>query len=172
MTLYTFVMAFTMFRSRATQLLAAVSRHVQTSASCQQAWKVGKLNHVAIACPDLDKATAMYRDVLHAKVSEKQALPSHGVTVVFVELGDTKIELLHPLGEKSPIQNFLDKNANGGMHHICLEVNDIEAAIKEVKSKNIRPLSEKPSTGAHGKPVVFLHPKDCNGVLVELEEVK
>ncbi|XP_070204930.1 methylmalonyl-CoA epimerase, mitochondrial-like isoform X2 [Littorina saxatilis] len=117
-------------------------RQLQTSHSCYQPWKLGKLNHIAIACPDLDKATTLYRDLLHAKVSEKQALPSHGVTVVFVELGDTKIE-----------------------------VNDISAAMQEMKSKNIRMLSNKPSTGAHGNPVVFLHPKDCNGVLVELEEV-
>ncbi|KAK7501614.1 hypothetical protein BaRGS_00007045 [Batillaria attramentaria] len=133
-------------------------------------WKVGKVNHVAIACPDLDKATALYRDVLHAKVSEKQALPEHGVTVVFVELGDTKIELLHPLGNKSPISSFLQKNASGGMHHICLEVNDIKKAMADLEAKKIRTLSESPSIGAHGKPVVFLHPKDCNGVLVELEE--
>ncbi|KAK7115605.1 ethylmalonyl-CoA/methylmalonyl-CoA epimerase-like isoform X1 [Littorina saxatilis] len=146
-------------------------RQLQTSHSCYQPWKLGKLNHIAIACPDLDKATTLYRDLLHAKVSEKQALPSHGVTVVFVELGDTKIELLHPLGEKSPIKNFLEKNSSGGMHHVCIEVNDISAAMQEMKSKNIRMLSNKPSTGAHGNPVVFLHPKDCNGVLVELEEV-
>ncbi|KAL8598115.1 hypothetical protein ACOMHN_030401 [Nucella lapillus] len=160
-----------MFRASAARFLTVVSRHLQTSASCREAWKVGKVNHIAIACPDLEKAVSLYRDVLHAKVSEKQALPSHGVTVVFVELGDTKIELLHPLGDKSPIQNFLEKNSNGGMHHVCLEVNDIKAAMKELKSKKIRTLSDQPSVGAHGKPVVFLHPKDCNGVLVELEEM-
>ncbi|KAL5004130.1 hypothetical protein ScPMuIL_017586 [Solemya velum] len=133
-------------------------------------WKVGKINHVAIAVPDIEKTASMYRDVLKAKVSEKHAQPEHGVYTVFVELGDTKIELLNPMGEKSPIQGFLDKNKSGGMHHICLEVSDIEAAMKDLKAKNIRLLSETAKIGAHGKPVVFLHPKDCNGVLVELEQ--
>ncbi|XP_005097435.1 methylmalonyl-CoA epimerase, mitochondrial [Aplysia californica] len=135
-------------------------------------WNLGKINHIALVTPDLDKSTALYRDVLGGKVSEKQPLPDHGVTTVFVELGDTKIELLHPLGEKSPIQSFLKKNASGGMHHICIEVDDIQKAMADLKSKNIRLLSEEPKIGAHGYPVVFLHPKDCDGVLVELEEVK
>ncbi|XP_065944484.1 methylmalonyl-CoA epimerase, mitochondrial isoform X3 [Magallana gigas] len=97
--------------------------------------------------------------------------PDHGVYTVFVELGETKIELLNPLGDKSPIQNFLDKNKSGGMHHICIEVDNINEAMKDLKSKGIRLLSEESKIGAHGKPVVFLHPKDCNGVLVELEQV-
>lgn len=98
-------------------------------------------------------------------------MQSHGVTTVFVEAGNTKFELLLPLGEKSPVQGFLDKNKSGGMHHICLEVDNIQAAVEDLRNKNVRTLSEKPSTGAHGKPVIFLHPKDCGGVLVELEEV-
>ncbi|KAM4744796.1 methylmalonyl-CoA epimerase, mitochondrial [Anableps anableps] len=133
-------------------------------------WKLGKLNHIAIAVPDMEKATALYRDVLGATVSEKVPLPEHGVYTVFVELGNTKLELLHPLGEKSPISGFLQKNKSGGMHHICIEVDDITAAVAELKSKNIRTLSAEPRIGAHGKPVMFLHPKDCDGVLVELEE--
>ncbi|XP_045156453.2 methylmalonyl-CoA epimerase, mitochondrial-like isoform X1 [Mercenaria mercenaria] len=144
---------------------------VHTSAATLQKWKIGKINHIAIATPDIEKTAALYRDVLGAKVSEKHPQPDHGVYTVFVELGDTKIELLNPLGEKSPIQNFLDKNKSGGMHHICLEVDNIKEAMKDLKSKNIRLLSEEPRIGAHGKPVVFLHPKDCNGTLVELEEV-
>ncbi|KAK6178990.1 hypothetical protein SNE40_011451 [Patella caerulea] len=147
------------------------SRNVHTSLFSAANWKVGKINHVAIAVPDIEKATAMYRDVLGAKVSEKHPQEEHGVYTVFVELGDTKIELLNPLGDKSPIQNFLDKNKSGGMHHICLEVDNIDEAIKDLKSKNIRTLTPSSKIGAHGKPVIFLHPKDCNGVLVELEQV-
>lgn len=134
-------------------------------------WNIGKINHVAMATPDIDKAASMFRDVLGAKVSEKHPQPDHGVYTVFVELGETKIELLNPLGDKSPIQNFLDKNKSGGMHHICIEVDNINEAMKDLKSKGIRLLSEESKIGAHGKPVVFLHPKDCNGVLVELEQV-
>ncbi|CAL1536500.1 unnamed protein product [Lymnaea stagnalis] len=133
-------------------------------------WHLGKINHVALVSPDLDKSTALYRDVLGGDVSDKQALPEHGVTTVFVKLGDTKIELLHPLGDKSPIQSFLEKNKSGGMHHICIEVDNIEEAVKDLKAKKIRILSEEPRIGAHGKPVIFLHPKDCDGVLVELEQ--
>ncbi|XP_064608338.1 methylmalonyl-CoA epimerase, mitochondrial-like [Liolophura sinensis] len=105
-----------------------------------------------------------------ANVSEKHPQPEHGVYTVFVKLGDTKIELLHPLGEDSPIANFLEKNKSGGMHHICLEVENIQTAMEDLKGKNIRLLSKEAKIGAHGKPVVFLHPKDCNGVLVELEQ--
>ncbi|XP_062998683.1 LOW QUALITY PROTEIN: methylmalonyl-CoA epimerase, mitochondrial [Elgaria multicarinata webbii] len=134
-------------------------------------WKLGRLNHVAIAVPDLKKATALYRDVLGAQVSNTVPLPEHGVYTVFVELGNTKLELLHPLGDKSPIAGFLQKNRAGGLHHICIEVDNITEAIGELKEKKIRVLSEEPKIGAHGKPVVFLHPKDCDGVLVELEQV-
>ncbi|XP_063782311.1 methylmalonyl-CoA epimerase, mitochondrial isoform X2 [Pseudophryne corroboree] len=133
-------------------------------------WKLGRLNHVAIAVPDLEKSKSMYQNVLGAQVSETVPLPEHGVYTIFVELGNTKLELLHPLGENSPISGFLQKNKAGGMHHICIEVDDIKGAMSDLKKKNIRVLSEEPKIGAHGKPVVFLHPKDCDGVLVELEE--
>ena len=133
-------------------------------------WKLGKLNHVAHAVPDLKASTAFYRDVLQAKVSGEEDLPAHGVTTVFVELDNTKIELLHPFGENSPIAGFLKKNPMGGMHHICIEVDDINAAVDSVKAAGVRPLGKEPKIGAHNKPVMFLHPKDCGGVLVELEQ--
>ncbi|MEQ8226645.1 MAG: methylmalonyl-CoA epimerase [Rhodospirillales bacterium] len=132
---------------------------------------IGKLNHVAIAVPDLDAAMATYRDSLGAKVSDPQAEPDHGVTVVFVELENTKIELLHPLGEGSPIQGFLDKNPSGGIHHVCYEVGDIMASRDHLKAQGARVLGDgEPKIGAHGKPVLFLHPKDFNGTLIELEQ--
>uniref|UniRef100_A0A8C9DH96 Methylmalonyl-CoA epimerase, mitochondrial n=1 Tax=Prolemur simus TaxID=1328070 RepID=A0A8C9DH96_PROSS len=133
-------------------------------------WNLGRLNHVAIAVPDLEKAATFYKNVLGAQVSEAVPLPEHGVSVVFVNLGNTKIELLHPLGIDSPIAGFLQKNKTGGMHHICIEVDNINAAGMDLKKKNIRSLSEEAKIGAHGKPVIFLHPKDCGGVLVELEQ--
>lgn len=133
---------------------------------------IGRLNHVAIAVPDLAAATATYRDTLGAAVSEPQPVPEHGVTVVFVNLPNTKIELLHPLGEKSPIQGFLDKNPSGGIHHVCYEVDDIIAARDKMKAAGARVLGDgEPKIGAHGKPVLFLHPKDFCGTLVELEQV-
>ncbi len=132
---------------------------------------IGRFNHVAIAVPDLEAATAKYRDVLGAKVSPPQDEPEHGVTVVFIELPNTKVELLHPLGEKSPIQAFLDKNPSGGIHHICYEVDDIYAARERLQSQGARVLgSGDPKIGAHGNPVLFLHPKDFFGTLVELEQ--
>jgi methylmalonyl-CoA/ethylmalonyl-CoA epimerase len=132
---------------------------------------IGRFNHVAIAVPDLDAAVKTYRDVLGAKVSEPQDEPDHGVTVVFIELPNTKVELLYPLGEKSPIQGFLDKNPGGGIHHICYEVDDILAARDQLKSKGARVLGDgNPKIGAHGNPVLFLHPKDFYGTLVELEQ--
>jgi methylmalonyl-CoA/ethylmalonyl-CoA epimerase len=133
---------------------------------------IGKLNHVAIAVPDLPAAAALYRDVLGAKVSEPVDLPPHGVTVVFVSLDNSKIELLHPLGENSPIQAFLDRNAAGGIHHLCYEVEDILAARDKLKAAGARVLGDgEPKIGAHNKPVLFLHPKDFLGTLVELEQV-
>lgn len=133
---------------------------------------IGKLNHVAIAVPDLEAATARYRDVLGARVSDAQALPEHGVTVVFVELDNTKVELLEPLGAESPIAAFLEKNAAGGMHHVCYEVDDIIAARDRLLAGGCRVLGDgEPRTGAHGNPVLFLHPKDFCGTLVELEQV-
>ncbi len=134
---------------------------------------IGKLNHVAIVVPDLAAAAAMYKQTLGGNVTEPVDLPDHGVTTVFVELPNTKIELLHPLGEASPVQKFLDNNPTGGMHHVCYEVEDIHAAIAHLEKEGARVLGDgKPSIGAHGLPVVFLHPKDFCGTLVELEEVK
>jgi methylmalonyl-CoA/ethylmalonyl-CoA epimerase len=133
--------------------------------------KLGRLNHVAIAVPDLEKATATYRDTLGGTVTQPQALPEHGVTVVFVDLGNTKVELLEPLGEGSPIAAFLEKNPSGGMHHVCYEVDDILAARDRLKAGGARVLGDgEPKIGAHGKPVLFLHPKDFCGTLVELEQ--
>lgn len=133
---------------------------------------IGRLNHVAIAVPDLEAARTMYRDALGATVTEPECLPAHGVTVVFVELDNSKIELLHPLGEGSPIQSFLDKNPSGGMHHVCYEVSDIYAARDRLVEQGARVLGDgEPKNGAHDKPVLFLHPKDFAGTLVELEQV-
>ena len=133
---------------------------------------LGRLNHVAIAVADLGKATALYRDALGAKVSAPQALPEHGVTVVFVELANSKVELLEPLGAVSPIAKFLAGNPAGGMHHICYEVADILAARDHLKGQGARVLGDgTPKIGAHGKPVLFLHPTDFCGTLVELEQV-
>ena len=133
---------------------------------------IGNLNHVAIVVPDLDAATATYRDTLGGQVSEPIDLPEHGVTTVFVNLPNTKIELLHPLGEGSPIGKFLEKNPSGGMHHICYEVQDILAARDHLLADGARVLGDgEPKIGAHGKPVLFLHPKDFCGTLVELEQV-
>jgi len=133
---------------------------------------LGKVNHIAIAVPNLATATATYRDTLGATVSAPQALPEHGVTVVFVELPNTKVELLEPLGAASPIAAFLEKSPAGGMHHICYEVDNILAARDRLVASGARVLGDgNPKTGAHGKPVLFLHPKDFLGTLVELEEV-
>jgi methylmalonyl-CoA/ethylmalonyl-CoA epimerase len=133
---------------------------------------IGRLNHVAIAVKDLAASTALYRDTLGAKVSAPLPQPAHGVTVVFVELPNTKVELLEPLGEGSPIAKFLERNADGGIHHICYEVEDILAARDKLKAQGARVLGDgEPKIGAHGKPVLFLHPKDFIGTLVELEQV-
>ncbi len=132
---------------------------------------IGKLNHVAIATPDVVAAAAMYRDVLGATVSEPLALPDHGVTVVFVELPNTKIELLEPLGAHSAVQGFIDKNPSGGMHHVCYEVADILASRDVLAASGAQILGDgEPRTGAHDKPVIFLHPKDFAGTLIELEQ--
>jgi methylmalonyl-CoA/ethylmalonyl-CoA epimerase len=133
---------------------------------------IGRLNHIAIAVPDLAAAVARYRDVLGAEVSAPQALPEHGVTVVFVTLPNTKVELLEPLGEASPIARFLEKSGEGGIHHICYEVEDILAARDRMLAAGARVLGDgQPKIGAHGKPVLFLHPKDFCGALTELEQV-
>ncbi|MFT4002481.1 MAG: methylmalonyl-CoA epimerase [Rhizobium sp.] len=133
---------------------------------------LGRVNHIAIAVPDIAAASRAYRETLGATVSGPQALPEHGVTVVFVELPNTKVELLEPLGETSPIAPFLARNPDGGMHHICYEVADILAARDQLVAKGARVLGNgEPKIGAHGKPVLFLHPKDFFGTLVELEQV-
>lgn len=133
---------------------------------------IGRLNHVAIAVPDLEAACAQYRTMLGADVGAPQDEPDHGVTVVFITLPNTKIELLFPLGEASPIKGFLDKNPSGGIHHICYEVDDILVARDHLLTEGARVLGGgEPKIGAHGKPVLFLHPKDFNGCLVELEQV-
>jgi methylmalonyl-CoA/ethylmalonyl-CoA epimerase len=132
---------------------------------------IGRLNHVAIVVPDLARAAKLYRDALGAEVSEPHLLPAHGVTVVFVELPNSKIELLEPLGADSPVRGFLDKNPSGGMHHVCYEVDDIIAARDRLKSAGARVLGDgEPTLGAHDKPVLFLHPKDFAGTLIELEQ--
>ena len=132
---------------------------------------IGNLNHVAIVVPDLDKAVSIYRDALGAKISASNDLPEHGVRVVFVELPNTKIELLLPIGDNSLVAKFLERNPDGGMHHICYEVEDIQAARDKLVSAGARVLGNgEPKVGAHGKPVLFLHPKDFCGTLVELEQ--
>ena len=132
---------------------------------------IGRLNHVAIAVRDIGKAARVYRDTLGAEVSPAVPQPDHGVTTVFVELPNTKIELLEPLGENSPIAKFLEKNPSGGMHHICYEVDDIEAACEQMRAQGATITGTgKPRIGAHGKPVVFLHPRDFTGTLIELEQ--
>ncbi len=132
---------------------------------------IGALNHIAIAVPELDKAASFYEHVLGARVSAPQPEPKHGVTVVFVELPNTKIELLEPLGDDSPIQQFLKRNPNGGIHHLCLEVDNVAEATTRASNHGIRVLGTgDPKIGAHGKPVIFLHPRDCLGALIEFEE--
>ena len=133
---------------------------------------IGRLNHVAIAVPDMQAACASYKNSLGATVTEQQDLPEHGVSVVFVELPNTKIEFLHPLGDASPIASFLEKNPAGGIHHLCYEVDDIIAARDKLVSEGARVLGDgEPKIGAHNKPVLFLHPKDFQGTLIELEQV-
>jgi methylmalonyl-CoA/ethylmalonyl-CoA epimerase len=133
---------------------------------------IGRLNHVAIVVPDLAAAASLYRDALGARVSPPQPLPAHGVTVVFIELPNTKIELLEPLGVESPVRGFLEKNPAGGMHHVCYEVDDILAARDRLRASGARVFGDgEPRPGAHDKPVLFLHPKDFTGTLIELEQV-
>ena len=132
---------------------------------------IGRLNHVAIAVRDIEKAAKLYRDTLGAEVSAQVPQPAHGVTTVFITLPNTKIELLEPLGEGSPIAKFLEKNPDGGMHHVCYEVDNILAARDHLKAAGARVLGDgEPKIGAHGKPVLFLHPKDFSGTLIELEQ--
>ncbi len=134
---------------------------------------IGRLNHVALAVPDLTAAATHWRDVLGASVSLPQALPEHGVTIVFVDSGNAKIELLEPLGADSPIAKYLEQNPDGGMHHLCFEVDDILKARDRLKAEGKRVLGDgEPKIGAHGKPVLFLHPKDFGGTLIELEQAR
>jgi len=144
--------------------------HFQNANKVASSLKIGRLNHVAIAVTNVEEASFIYRDIMGAPVSKPVPQKEHGVTTVFVDLGNTKIELLEPLGSQSPIKSFLDKKPGGGIHHICLEVDSISKAIEELKSKGIKPIDDQPKIGAHGKLVVFLHPKSMNGVLVELEQ--
>ena len=133
---------------------------------------LNRLNHIAIALPDLNEGVKIYRDTFEAKLSDRCELPKHGVTTIFVELNNTNIELLEPLGKNSPINNFLIKNPFGGIHHLCYEVSDIKKSIVKLKDKGFKILGDGiPREGAHGKPVVFLHPKQLTGTLIELEEV-
>ncbi len=133
---------------------------------------IGKLNHIAIAVPNLLEAAEKYKNTLGVKVGKPIDQPEHGVTVIFIELPNTKIELIFPFGENSPIEKFLDKNPAGGIHHVCFEVEDIYYAAEKLELEGARILGNKePKIGAHGKPVLFLHPKDFNGTLIELEEV-
>ena len=133
---------------------------------------IGHLNHVAMVVPDLDAAARLYRDTLGASVSMPVELPEHGVVTVFVELGNTKVELLHPLGTESPIARFLERHSDGGIHHVCYEVEDIHVARDRLQQDGYRVLGDgQPRVGAHGKPVLFLHPKDFLGTLIELEQV-
>ena len=133
---------------------------------------IGRLNHVAIVVPDLAAASELYRGALGARISQPQGLPAHGVTVVFVELPNTRIELLEPLGANSPVRGFLERHPEGGMHHLCYEVDDIIAARDKLKAGGARVLGDgEPKIGAHGKPVLFLHPKDFFGALIEIEQV-
>ena len=133
---------------------------------------IGKLNHIAIATPDLDEAISSYKDILGVKISAPLDQIEHGVKVVFIEIPNTKIELLEPLGENSPIEKFLEKNKKGGIHYICFEVEDINSAILSLEKDGATVLGDgKAKIGAHGNPVIFLHPKDFNGTLIELEEV-
>jgi methylmalonyl-CoA/ethylmalonyl-CoA epimerase len=132
---------------------------------------IGRLNHVAIAVHDLDTGAALYRDMLGAKVSEPVPQPDHGVTTVFIDLPNTRVELIAPLGERSPISGFLERNPFGGIHHVCYEVTDVRRAVEDLAARGARILGDgEPKIGAHGKPVVFVHPKDFLGTLIELEE--
>ncbi|RHZ79060.1 hypothetical protein Glove_152g74 [Diversispora epigaea] len=161
--------------TKITRAPGILSRNLTSTglSSEHEVWKLGRLNHVAIAVPNLTKAIDFYKNILGAhEVSDAMPQPEHGVYTVFVQFGNTKIELIHPYGDRSPIKHFLEKNKMGGIHHICIEVDNINAAVKDLTSRKIRVLDPEPKIGAHGNPVVFLHPQDCGGVLVELEEVK
>ncbi|KAH7637289.1 methylmalonyl-coa epimerase [Dermatophagoides farinae] len=142
-----------------------------SNSSSGSSWKILRLNHIAIASKAIEESSILYRDKFQMITSDKHAQPDHGVNTMFVDCGNTKIELLDPIANcKSPIENFLDKNPTGGIHHLCFEVDDLEAACNDLRQRGLRLLSERPKIGAHGKPVIFCHPKDCSGVLIELEQ--
>ena len=135
--------------------------------------KIGRINHIAIAVPDIEKASSIWKNALGANISSTQSLPEHGVKVVFIESSNTKVELLEPLNEQSPISKFLERNPSGGMHHICYEVSNLEKATQRLKSVGAKVLGDGlPKLGAHGNPVIFLNPGDFSGTLIELEEIK
>jgi len=140
------------------------------SSQSSATWKILRLNHIALATPTTEKAADFYRSKFHLTPSDKHAQPDHGVNTVFVDVGNTKLELLDQLGDNSPIKAFMSKNSSGGIHHLCFEVDNIEAAVLDLKAKGVRLLAENTKIGAHGKPVIFIHPKDCGGVLIELEQ--
>lgn len=146
-------------------------RNFSSSSSPSPTWRILRLNHIALATQQTDNAAELFNKIFQLPTSEKQPQPDHGVNTVFVELGNTKLELLDPLGDGSPINGFVKKNPNGGVHHLCFEVDNIEQAVVDLKQKGVRLLSDQTKIGAHGKPVIFIHPKDCCGVLVELEQV-
>lgn len=142
-----------------------------SDANEQKSWRIIRLNHIAIANKLIESSNKLFKDMFQMVTSEKHPQPNHGVNTVFVDCNNTKIELLDPLPNcQSPIENFLNKNPEGGVHHLCFEVDNLDAAIKDLRQRGLRLLSEQPKIGAHGKPVIFCHPKDCSGVLIELEQ--
>lgn len=138
--------------------------------STAPSWKILRLNHIALGTPSTESAASFYSNKFHLSPSAKVPQPDHGVNTVFVDVGNTKLELLDQLGDKSPIAAFMSKNPAGGIHHLCFEVDNIDAAVEDLKGQGVRLLGDKPKIGAHGKPVIFIHPKDCGGVLIELEQ--
>ncbi|XP_027195728.2 ethylmalonyl-CoA/methylmalonyl-CoA epimerase-like [Dermatophagoides pteronyssinus] len=146
-------------------------KRYNNSNSSGSSWKILRLNHIAIASKTIEESSTLYKDKFRMETSDKHAQPDHGVNTMFVDCGNTKIELLDPITDcKSPIENFLDKNPTGGIHHLCFEVDNLDAACLDLRQRGLRLLSDRPKIGAHGKPVIFCHPKDCSGVLIELEQ--
>jgi methylmalonyl-CoA/ethylmalonyl-CoA epimerase len=173
--LFTLVSCFSgmlrnIFTCAGRSLFTSLGARALSSSAPFSVFQIGRLNHVAIAVPSLDAAVKTYQTTFGVEVTKPHSLPEHGVVVSFARLPNTNIELLEPLGEKSPVAGFIEKNKLGGIHHICLEVDDIHQAVEVCKKNGVRCLGKEPKIGAHGKPVMFLHPKDCNGVLIELEQ--
>ena len=138
--------------------------------SAPPTWKILRLNHIALGTPTTESGSSFFANKFHLTPSAKVPQPDHGVNTVFVDVGNTKLELLDQIGDSSPIKAFMSKNPGGGVHHLCFEVDNIDAAVTDLKAQGVRLLGEKPKIGAHGKPVIFIHPKDCGGVLIELEQ--